>query len=136
MLVSKLRGRRGRIKSLLLDQAFLGGVGNLYADEALWEARVHPLRTADSLSTAEIKRLARAIKQVLTLGIERRGTSFSPTETPTVRRVTTSRSSRSTAANRSRARAAGGRSAAFRSARAAAISVANASASRSAEPYL
>ena len=77
MLVTKLRGRRGRIKSLLLDQAFLAGVGNLYADEALWEARVHPLRTADTLSTTEIKRLARAIKQVLTLGIERRGTSFS-----------------------------------------------------------
>jgi formamidopyrimidine-DNA glycosylase len=77
MLVSKLRGRRGRIKSLLLDQTFLAGVGNLYADEALWEARVHPLRTADSLSRTEIKRLARAIKEVLTLGIERRGTSFS-----------------------------------------------------------
>ena len=77
MLVGKLRGRHGRIKSLLLDQAFLAGVGNLYADEALWEARVHPLRAADSLSTTEIKRLARAIKQVLTLGIERRGTSFS-----------------------------------------------------------
>jgi formamidopyrimidine-DNA glycosylase len=77
MLVAKLRGRHGRIKSLLLDQAFLAGVGNLYADEALWEARVHPLRTADSLSTTEIKRLARAIKQVLILGIERRGTSFS-----------------------------------------------------------
>ncbi len=72
-----LRGRRGRIKSLLLDQAFLAGVGNLYADEALWEARVHPLRAADSLTTHEVRRLAPAIKQVLVMGIERRGTSFS-----------------------------------------------------------
>jgi formamidopyrimidine-DNA glycosylase len=77
LLIARLRGRRGRIKSLLLDQAFLAGVGNLYADEALWEARLHPSRTADSLSQAEVRRLAVAIKQVLALGIERRGTSFS-----------------------------------------------------------
>jgi formamidopyrimidine-DNA glycosylase len=77
LLNAKLRGRRGRIKSLLLDQAFLAGIGNLYADEALWEARIHPSRAADSLSRAEVRRLAQAIKQVLVLGIERRGTSFS-----------------------------------------------------------
>jgi formamidopyrimidine-DNA glycosylase len=77
LLAAKLKKRKGRIKSLLLDQAFLAGVGNLYADEALWEARVHPLRTADSLSTREAYRLARAIRLVLAMGIERRGTSFS-----------------------------------------------------------
>jgi formamidopyrimidine-DNA glycosylase len=79
LLVAKLRGRTGRIKSLLLDQAFLAGIGNLYADEALWEARVHPLRSADSLSKDEMRRLASAIKQVLVRGIERNGTSFSAT---------------------------------------------------------
>jgi formamidopyrimidine-DNA glycosylase len=79
LLVAKLRGRTGRIKSLLLDQAFLAGIGNLYADEALWEARVHPLRSADSLSKDEMRRLASAIKQVLLRGIERNGTSFSAT---------------------------------------------------------
>jgi formamidopyrimidine-DNA glycosylase len=77
ILAAKLRGRKARLKPLLLDQAFLAGVGNLYADEALWEARLHPLRSADSLSSAEVKRLAQAIKQVLVMGIERRGTSFS-----------------------------------------------------------
>ena len=77
ILAAKLRGRRGRIKPLLLDQSFLAGIGNLYADEALWAARIHPLRTADSLSKNEVRRLARAIKEVLVLGIERRGTSFS-----------------------------------------------------------
>jgi formamidopyrimidine-DNA glycosylase len=79
VLSKKLHGRKGRIKSLLLDQAFLAGIGNLYADEALWEARVHPLRSADSLSKLEIRRLARAINQVLVRGIERNGTSFSAT---------------------------------------------------------
>jgi formamidopyrimidine-DNA glycosylase len=79
VLATKLRGRKGRIKSLLLDQAFLAGIGNLYADEALWEARVHPLRSADSLSKVEMRRLATAIKQVLLRGIERNGTSFSAT---------------------------------------------------------
>jgi formamidopyrimidine-DNA glycosylase len=69
--------RRGRIKSLLLDQAFLAGVGNLYADEALWESRIHPLRPSDSLTGQEIARLAAAIGDVLTKAIERRGTSFS-----------------------------------------------------------
>jgi formamidopyrimidine-DNA glycosylase len=77
VLAGKLRGRRGRIKSLLLDQAFLAGIGNLYADEALWEARIHPLRSADSLSETEIRGLAQAIKQVLQDAIDRRGTSFS-----------------------------------------------------------
>lgn len=79
VLTTKLRGRKGRIKSLLLDQGFLAGIGNLYADEALWEARVHPLRSGDSLSKVEMRRLAAAIKQVLLRGIERNGTSFSTT---------------------------------------------------------
>ena len=77
LLVAKLRGRKGRIKSLLLDQAWLAGVGNLYADEALWLAGVHPLRSADSLSSEEVGRLATAIHEVLMAAIERRGTSFS-----------------------------------------------------------
>jgi len=77
VLAARVRGRRARIKSLLLDQRFLAGIGNLYADEALWEARIHPSRAADSLSRAEVRRLADAIRHVLVLAIERRGTSFS-----------------------------------------------------------
>lgn len=76
-LAARLHGRHARIKSLLLDQAFVAGVGNLYADEALWDAGIHPLRSADSLSSAEIDGLATAIKHVLASAIERRGTSFS-----------------------------------------------------------
>jgi formamidopyrimidine-DNA glycosylase len=77
VLAEKLRRRKGRIKPLLLDQAFLAGVGNLYADEALWEARIHPMRAANELSDHETRRLARAIRNVLVTAIDRRGTSFS-----------------------------------------------------------
>lgn len=76
-LARLVQGRRARIKSLLLDQAFLAGVGNLYADEALWEARIHPLRPASTLTRPEIARLASAIRHVLEQAIQRRGTSFS-----------------------------------------------------------
>lgn len=76
VLRERFRGRRGRVKSLLLDQVFLAGVGNLYADEALWAARIHPLRTGESLSPVEVRRLAEALQQVLREAIDRRGTSF------------------------------------------------------------
>jgi formamidopyrimidine-DNA glycosylase len=69
--------RRGRLKALLLDQSFLAGIGNLYADEILWEARLHPERSVESLSARERGRLHTAIQQVLSTAIERRGTSFS-----------------------------------------------------------
>ena len=72
-----LERRRGRLKALLLDQAFLAGIGNLYADEILWEARLHPERSVESLTTAERGRLHTAIQHVLELAIARRGTSFS-----------------------------------------------------------
>jgi formamidopyrimidine-DNA glycosylase len=72
-----LQRRRGRLKSLLLDQRFLAGIGNLYADEILWEARLHPERSAASLTPRERGRLLQAIRRVLGDAIERRGTSFS-----------------------------------------------------------
>ena len=75
-LAERLRGRSARLKTLLLDQSFIAGVGNIYADEALWRARLHPLRTADSLTPDEVARLHRAIRWVLRQGINNRGTSF------------------------------------------------------------
>lgn len=71
----RLRGRRARLKTLLLDQSFVAGVGNIYADEALWLARLHPLRAADSLSPEEVRRLHRAIRSVLRQAITYRGSS-------------------------------------------------------------
>ncbi|MCC6173758.1 MAG: bifunctional DNA-formamidopyrimidine glycosylase/DNA-(apurinic or apyrimidinic site) lyase [Chloroflexi bacterium] len=73
----RLSRRRGRLKPLLLDQHFLAGIGNMYADEILWEARLHPERSAESLSPRERGRLLTAIRSVLTAAIGRRGTSFS-----------------------------------------------------------
>jgi formamidopyrimidine-DNA glycosylase len=72
----RLRARRGRLKPLLLDQSFLAGVGNIYADEALWAARLHPLRPAASLRPADEKRLYDAIRRVLAEAVERRGSSI------------------------------------------------------------
>lgn len=73
----RLRGRSARLKTLLLDQSFIAGVGNIYADEALWRARLHPLRPADTLAPDEVRRLHRAIRSVLRQGIANRGASFS-----------------------------------------------------------
>ncbi|MGH2384313.1 MAG: Fpg/Nei family DNA glycosylase, partial [Candidatus Limnocylindria bacterium] len=73
----RLSRRSAKLKSLLLDQGFIAGVGNIYADEALWRARLHPLRTADSLGEGDVKRLHRAARQVLREGIVNRGASVS-----------------------------------------------------------
>jgi formamidopyrimidine-DNA glycosylase len=73
----RLAHRSGRLKSLLLDQSFVAGIGNIYADEALWRARLHPLRTADTLSDEEAGRLYRSIRSVLRQGVANRGSSFS-----------------------------------------------------------
>lgn len=72
----RLRGRRGRLKPLLLDQAFVAGIGNIYADEALWRAGLHPLRRAASLGPPGQARLHREIRAVLEEAIERRGSSI------------------------------------------------------------
>jgi formamidopyrimidine-DNA glycosylase len=74
---ARLRGRSGRLKTLLLNQGFVAGVGNIYADEALWRARLHPLRAADTLTPEEVRRLHRAVRSVLRQGIANRGASFS-----------------------------------------------------------
>lgn len=71
-----IRGRRGRLKSLLMDQAFLAGIGNIYADEALWRARLHPLRSAASLRPDDERRLHAAIREVLGEAVAHRGSSI------------------------------------------------------------
>lgn len=71
-----IRGRRGRLKPLLLDQSFIAGIGNIYADEALWAARLHPLRSASSVRPADEGRLYRAIRGILAEAVERRGSSI------------------------------------------------------------
>ncbi len=75
-LEEMLKQRQGRIKPLLLDQRFLAGLGNIYADEALWRARIHPLRPANTLTPAEAQRLHKAIRVVLTSAIASGGTTL------------------------------------------------------------
>jgi formamidopyrimidine-DNA glycosylase len=70
-----LRARRGRLKPLLLDQSFLAGIGNIYADEALWRARLHPLRRVSSLRPRDERALYDAIRASLAEAVERRGSS-------------------------------------------------------------
>jgi formamidopyrimidine-DNA glycosylase len=76
-LRERLSRRSAKLKTLLLDQSFIAGVGNIYADEALWRARLHPLRAADTLDERDVRRLHRALRQVLRQGIANRGASFS-----------------------------------------------------------
>lgn len=69
------RTRRG-IKPTLMDQKVLAGIGNIYADEILFESRIHPERLADGLTRAEVDRLHGAIGRVLAIAIEAEGSSF------------------------------------------------------------
>lgn len=71
-----LMARARQLKPLLLDQSFLAGLGNIYTDEALFSARLHPLRLANSLTLKEAARLLAAIREVLTLGIAHNGASI------------------------------------------------------------
>jgi formamidopyrimidine-DNA glycosylase len=75
-VIAKLRVRRTGVKTALLDQSLVSGVGNIYADEALWRARIHWSRPAASLSRADAARLLAAVREVLAEALEAGGTSF------------------------------------------------------------
>lgn len=74
-LREKIGSRRAQIKALLLDQKVVSGIGNIYVDEILFDARLHPRRKANTLSEEEWERLHAAIRQNLAAGIEHRGTT-------------------------------------------------------------
>jgi formamidopyrimidine-DNA glycosylase len=75
-LARRVRGRKAPIKAVILNQRTLAGVGNIYADEALWRARIHPLREARSLGPDEVKALRQGIRKALELGIARQGSTL------------------------------------------------------------
>ncbi|MFW2338889.1 MAG: bifunctional DNA-formamidopyrimidine glycosylase/DNA-(apurinic or apyrimidinic site) lyase [Acidimicrobiia bacterium] len=75
-LIPRLSGRRSPIKSVLLDQRFLAGLGNIYADEVLHRSRIRPHRLAGSLASDEVRLLRNAIKPVLEAGLRWGGTSL------------------------------------------------------------
>ena len=81
-LAESLANRRAPVKAVLLDQRRLAGIGNIYADEALWRARVHPLTPARQLDATELKALHRGIRDALRAGIARQGASLRDYRTP------------------------------------------------------
>ncbi len=75
-LRAPLERRRAAIKAVLLDQRLFAGVGNIYADEALWWACIHPLRPASSLDEGELQALLRGVRKSLRQGIARQGATL------------------------------------------------------------
>ena len=81
-LAEKLASRKAPVKAAILDQRTVAGVGNIYADEALWRARIHPLIPAHELEPERVKALHRGIRKSLELGIARQGSTLSDYRTP------------------------------------------------------
>ena len=75
-LGARLARRQAPIKAVILDQSTIAGVGNIYADEALWRSRIHPLRPAAGLDATEVRSLHRAIRAALNAGIARQGATL------------------------------------------------------------
>ncbi len=75
-LAQRLRARRTGIKRALLDQSLVSGIGNIYADEALWRARLHWARPTETLTSPEVSRLLAAVREVLGEALAVGGTSF------------------------------------------------------------
>jgi formamidopyrimidine-DNA glycosylase len=81
-LRGRLAGRKAPVKAAILDQRTLAGMGNIYADEALWRARIHPLRPAGELDEEELRALHRGIRAALKAGIARQGATLRDYRTP------------------------------------------------------
>ena len=75
-LAERLATRRAPVKAAILDQRTVAGIGNIYADEALWRARIHPLTAARDLTQDELRALHRAIRRALEAGIARQGSTL------------------------------------------------------------
>ena len=75
-LARKLAGRKAPVKAAILDQRTVAGVGNIYADEALWRAGIHPLKPAGALTQAQVRALHRSVREALEAGIARQGATL------------------------------------------------------------
>ena len=81
-LAAQLANRKAPIKALLLDQRLFAGVGNIYADEGLWWARIHPLRPGGELGRDEVAAILRGVRRALRNGIARQGSTLTTYRTP------------------------------------------------------
>lgn len=75
--VSLIKAQKRKIKQVLMDPYVIAGIGNIYSDDILWQAKIHPLRRANELTTNELKRLYAAMRQIFKKALELRGTSIS-----------------------------------------------------------
>ncbi|MEK7062279.1 MAG: bifunctional DNA-formamidopyrimidine glycosylase/DNA-(apurinic or apyrimidinic site) lyase [Patescibacteria group bacterium] len=75
--VKLIKSQKRKIKQVLMDQEIIAGIGNIYADEILWEAKIHPLKQANKLSGKESKEIFLAMKEILKKAVKLRGTSIS-----------------------------------------------------------
>ena len=75
-VVKKIATKRGQIKKVILDQEVLSGIGNIYADEALWYSKIHPERIASNLSEVEIRSILKSVKKVMKRALDAGGTTF------------------------------------------------------------
>lgn len=82
MLAKRLKGRQAPIKAVLLDQSIVAGIGNMYADEALFAAKIHPLKKAGDLSSLEVRNLHKAIVNVLQTAVANKGASVDTYKRP------------------------------------------------------
>ena len=81
-LAAGLAGKKGKIKTVLMDQSVFAGIGNIYSDEILWLAGIHPLRQVSSLTREELEKIFSSTKKILKKAIEARGTSDSDYRDP------------------------------------------------------
>lgn len=81
-LARAAEGRRAPVKAFLLDQRRIAGIGNIYADEALWRARIHPRTPAGELDASELARLHRSVRAALRRGVELQGSTLRDYVTP------------------------------------------------------
>ena len=70
----RFKNKKGKIKQILMDQSIVSGIGNIYSDEILFEARIHPFREIKKLTNEEIKRIYQATKKILKKAVELKGT--------------------------------------------------------------
>jgi formamidopyrimidine-DNA glycosylase len=72
-----LKKKKGKIKQALMDQTIISGIGNIYSDEILWEAKIHPFKETSELKRGELRKIFKAMKEVLRKAVKLRGESFS-----------------------------------------------------------
>lgn len=76
VLIDLIRDRKGVVKSFLLDQHFIAGLGNIYVDEVLWASQIHPKERVEHLCSKQIEKMHSAIVEILKKAVDKRGTSF------------------------------------------------------------